>query len=191
MELATLHLKLSGDPQNTVMIHGVTPAQLAIYAFMHGEECVQSLTLEKVEKKLTTAEVMTKLHETFGSSEPAMKAISSLFPGMNPMLPRTFASIGYDPIALTEEPMVVRNDPNAANKSKAAEKAIREKLKRANAARKAEEAGKAGKPAEVTQEELEDEVDGDDDEEFDDDALDAELAALEGENGDDDNEEEE
>jgi hypothetical protein len=102
MEIAKINLKLSGQTQNTVIKHNVTPAQLAVYAFMHGEDCVASLTVTGVDKGRTIFQEMQRLKTEF-SSEHALKCLNTLFPGVAPALPVSFQSIGYDPEFLDNE----------------------------------------------------------------------------------------
>lgn len=184
MELATVHLKLSGDPQNTIFLEKVTPARLAVLAFMHGEDCVQSLKVTKVAKDMDDADVMAEINEIF-RTENAQKAVKTLFPGLGAAVPRTFKSIGYHADQLVEEPNVVRHDPHtagaAAAKSAAAAAAIQRRIKAANADRANGEMpalASAAAAVPVTQDELEDQFDntgGD----LDDDPLDLEMAGLE------------
>jgi hypothetical protein len=193
MELATLHLRLSGDPQNTVYIQEVSPAELAVYAFMHGEECVASLKVTKVVKDLDSHEIMEGLRQKF-ATEYAEKALKTLFPGISPRLPNTFQSIGYDPEVLVDDTTPLRGVPDdrgRVNPSDDAAKAIQEKIRMAAATRKEENAanGKttpaplsaAGAPAPVAEDDLIDELDdtGGDFDDLGDDPLDDELARLE------------
>lgn len=96
MELATINLRLQGQTQNTVIKRDVTPAQLAIYAYMHGEDCVQSLNVTSIDDKRTTYEEMNRLRGIF-VSDHSSKTLNTIFPGIHPQLPTTFRAIGFDP----------------------------------------------------------------------------------------------
>lgn len=135
MEIATVHLKLSGDPQNTIFKHNVTPAELAVYAHMHGDDCVQSISdLRNVE--LDRDDVMEKLHEVF-RTDNAVASLKSLFPGFSAELPKTFRSIGFHVDDHQEEPSVLRHAPTqrSAMKSQEAANVIQQRIQMAQAAR--------------------------------------------------------
>lgn len=176
MELATVHLKLSGQTQNTVVKHNVTPAQLAMYAFMHGEDCVQSLTITGIEKNRKVHEEMNRLRMEFTSDHSA-KCLAQLFPGMHPALPPTFRAVGYDHEMLRDENTPAYSKPVPRNE---AETSIMSKIQQAEAARKAEAQG--GNTAVVTAQDLTDELAGgdilDDTGGFEDDEDDGEDNAL-------------
>lgn len=119
MELATVTIKLSGQTANTVVKHNVTPAQLAIYAFMHGEDCAHALTVTGAEPKRSIATEMDRLRMEF-TSDHAVKCLNELFPGRFPQLPTTFRSIGFDPEMLGDHgapPQVQFSPRNPAENS--------------------------------------------------------------------------
>lgn len=133
MELANIQLKLSGLVQNTVYKENVTPAQLALYAFMHGEDCVQSLRVIGIDKNRSPRDELNRLREEF-TSDHASKALNHLFPGAAPHLPVTFRSMGYDPDSLDDGAMShAIGVPKAKN---SAEVAVMEKIKQASNMRK-------------------------------------------------------
>lgn len=178
MELATVNIKLSGQTQNVVQKHNVTPAQLALYAFMHGEDCVQSLTVTSIKKNVNPRDELNRLRVEF-TSEHSQKCLNTLYPGAYPQLPVTFRSIGYDPEYLAEEgaPVIVAPLPTGAAAS------IKEKIKAADELRRAE-AGQPGTVAPVSTQDMTDALDDtgaeDDDDGFEmsDDPLDAELNRM-------------
>lgn len=135
MELAKVHLKLSGLTQNTVVKNNVTPAQLAIYAYMHGQDCVQSITVTAIDKQRTIHAEMQRLKQEF-TAERAQAVIVTLFPGIAPALPVTFQSIGYDPEVLIEDKPSSANKPPQHNSAAAA--ALAEKIRKAAEDRAAE-----------------------------------------------------
>jgi len=137
MELATVQLKLSGSIGNTVVKNKVTPAQLALYAFMHGEDCVQSLKVIGIDKNRTAHAEMNRLRMEF-TSENASKTLAHLFPGASPHLPLTFKSMGYDPsyFGNEESSNVIHHEPKSSS-----EKMIKEKIKQAEDARRLEKIG--------------------------------------------------
>lgn len=182
MELATLTLKLSGQSANTVVKHNVTPPQLALYAYMHGEDCVQSLTVTGIKKDFQVPAEMNRLRGEF-MSEHATKCLENLFPGRFPQLPTTFAAIGYDPAVLGEDNTPAYTPPAAKNQS---EKAIMEKIKGAAAARK-EDTGAVAKLKPVATQEAMDALDdtGAEDDDDAEDPLTAELRKLEAEDEED------
>lgn len=136
MQLATLHLKLSGNPNNTIYKRNVTPAQMGLYAFMHGEDCMESLVLTGVDKERTTHEEMTRLQTMF-DSEDGMKCLNKLYPGMAPHLPVTFTAIGYTP---TDTSNVVSAADKPPVPDSQAEAAIADRIKSAAAERAPEAA---------------------------------------------------
>jgi len=182
MELATVHIKLSGQTQNVVVKKDVTPAQLAVYAFMHGEDCAQSIQVTSIDKNRTSKFEMNRLRMEF-TSEHAQKCMNTLYPGAVPQLPVTFQSIGMDPEYLQDEnaPPIHVAPPTGAAAT------IADKIKKADEQRRAEEAAaKGGVSALVSDQALTDLLDdtggeeGDDDDnlELSDDALDLEMKNL-------------
>lgn len=172
MQLAKIQLKLSGNIANTVVKHNVTPPQLAIYATMHGEDCVQSLDITGTDKERTIANEMNRLRGIF-KTEESTKILNRIFPGIAPQLPVTFVSIGYDPEIYGSGDFAQKaaDRPPQYNQEAAAELAKRIKLEQA----KSTPPG-AAVPA-VDPVELSDTL-GHDEVDIDDDALEAELARL-------------
>lgn len=146
MELANLELKLLGNPSNTVIKTKVSPAELAVYAFLHGEDCVGSLGVTMIDKRRTILEEMDRLRSIF-TSEQGLIALNKLFPGMAPQLPITFKSIGYDPDFLSGS---VNNNPalKAPAPDDYAINAITEKIKKQSSK------AKGNATVEVTQKEI-------------------------------------
>lgn len=110
MELAQVNFKLGGNVNNTVILRDVTPAELAIMAYMHGEDCVQSLTLTGHAKDRPNREELLRLQNKFKTPHGA-EVLAKVFPGMNPQFPATFRSIGYDVHELAAEDEVTRVAP--------------------------------------------------------------------------------
>ena len=132
MELATLQLKLQGSPANTVFKKNVTPAQLAIYAHMHGEDCVETLVVTSVDKERTIFEEKQRLQAEF-CTEEGVKVYQHLFHGMAPQFPVTFRSIGFDPEMLSDvQTSALHRPPTPSNN---AETEIVKKLKAQEASR--------------------------------------------------------
>ena len=186
MELATVHVKLSGLSQNIVVKHRVTPAQLAMIAYMHGEDCVQSLNVTSVDKVRTSRQELDRLRLEF-TSEHAQKCLATLFPGMHPQLPTSFRAIGYDPEVLRDERAPAYAAPQPQNNSATA---IQQKIKAAEENRKSEQNGTAplSPVSVVTPQDMTDILDdtGDDEDEDDgdnaldlgDDPIDAEVNRM-------------
>lgn len=134
MELATIELKLSGNPQNTVIKHNVTPSELSIYALQHGEDCVDGVTITGKAPDRTINEEMNRLREIF-STEDSAKALNRLFPGIAPPLIVTFSALGYQNFAgpgqnPADRPPQPNNEAEAAIQQKIA---AAEELRRAEA----------------------------------------------------------
>ncbi len=185
MELATITLRLSGQTQNTVVKHEVSPPELAIYAWMHGEDCIESLEVTGIDKTRTISQEMNRLQEIF-KTKYALKALGTLFPGHAPRLPATFSQVGYaetnergrkageQPI-WQEEPTTRTAAGNGGH--------VLDSIRQAAALRQAE----AGESAPVHAHELADQfdnsgdTDGDEgDDDFNDDPLDAEIRMNQG-----------
>lgn len=131
MELAKVVLMLGGQSSNTVIKENVTPAQMAMYAYMHGEACAQSLTITGVDKKRSVQEEIQRLRMEF-TSEHSAQTLAKLFPGMHPQLPVTFRSIGFDPDVLSDHTAPVFQAPRPKNE---AEQSIMQKIQNAEAER--------------------------------------------------------
>lgn len=141
MELATVEIKLSGAPQNTVVKRDVTPAQMALYAFMHGEDCAEGVQITGVDKERTIAQEMDRLRGIFASEE-ASKCLNKLFPGIAPQLPVTFSSIGFSNITMVKNDLA--NQPPQPDNAAAA--AIRQRIEDENSRRDAEAAANQTAP---------------------------------------------
>lgn len=143
MELAQIELKLDGEMFNTVVKKDVTPAEMAVYAAMHGEDCLADMQITGVNRERTVQEEIDRLDYIF-QHENAKKIISDLYPGMSPRIPVTFLSIGYDPNMFIRGPraqdLPPQHDPAAAAE-------LQEKIKGLNKP-------VTGTPAPVTQEEI-------------------------------------
>lgn len=134
MELATIELKLCGNPQNTVIKHNVTPSELSVYAFMHGEDCVDGVTITGKAPERTIGQEMDRLRTVFATEE-ASKALNKLFPGMAPPLLVTFSSLGYRNFAMPGQNDPMNQIPQPNND---AEAAIQRKIAAADEQRRAE-----------------------------------------------------
>ena len=151
MELATIELKLSGDVHNTVVKHRVTPSELSVYAYMHGEDCVDGVQITGVDKERTVREEMDRLRGIFKTEEASI-CLNKIFPGMAPALVVTFAALGYvnnqvlgggaDPLDLPPQP----SSEAAASSQK--------KIQDQEAARQAAADADAAAPPPVSPEEL-------------------------------------
>lgn len=116
MELATITLKLSGQTANTVVKQNVTPAQAAIYAMLHGEDCIQALKITGTDKGRTIPIEIDRLRAEFVSVK-GKEALDKLFPGRFPQLPSTFALIGFEPTEFAENivtPVMTQEAQNEA-----------------------------------------------------------------------------
>lgn len=181
MELATITLKLSAQTANTVVKTNVTPAQLSIYAYMHGEDCVQDLKVTSIDMDRQVPKEMDRLRAEF-TSDHAQKCLNTLFPGRFPHLPTTFKSIGFDPAELGDgsaPPQTIT--PFAKNQSEAS---IMERIREGSPEVKAQAAATKNVPDVTNQDRadaLDDTGDDEDEDEIPNDPLDDEINRLAGE----------
>ena len=154
MELATIELKLECDPNHIVVKQKVTPAELVIYTAIHGEGCINNLTVTGADKESSVYDVMEKLRGLFQSKE-TNAMINQFFPGLAPSLPITFKSIGYDPAMFSRDIAAV-NVVSAPNEEEL------ESLKKrmVETAAKRVKDGKA-ETSEVTEDDIDDLLEGD------------------------------
>lgn len=126
MELATITLKLSGQTANTVVKKNVTPAQAAIYAMLHGEDCIQALSITGVDKSRSIPTEIDRLRAEF-TSVKGIEALDKLFPGRFPQLPSTFSLIGFEPTEFSENVVTSVMSPEAQSEAAAR---IKEKIRK-------------------------------------------------------------
>jgi len=90
MKLITCHIKLSA--YSTVRLNDVTPGEASILMRLHRANAGGNPILEPVaqgETQRTDAEELARLSRKYGR-----KAIEAAYPGVAPVLPTDFASIG-------------------------------------------------------------------------------------------------
>jgi len=144
MELATIELRLDGDMNNTVFKKNVTPAQLSVYAMMHGEDCIASLKVTENDTERTSRDELNRLNTVF-QTEHAQAMKHQLYPTLMMQVPTTFKAIGYDPEVLVADLPVARVAPADYNQSEAT---IAKKIKEQSEVRA--DAGAAA-PVDVTE----------------------------------------
>lgn len=87
METAEILLSLGGDIGNTVPKYGVTPAEVAVLRFKHGNDAVAIVKIDKKRLKRTDAQEKARLLQTYGRPNPDQQgritcdALDNLFPG--------------------------------------------------------------------------------------------------------------
>lgn len=173
MELATITLRLSGQTQNTVVKQNVSPAQAAIYQYMHGEDCIESLEIISIDKSRTIEDEKNRLSAIF-ISEHSQKVLSRLFPGHAPKLPATFAQVG---IAVDQPHGAAKNTvwQDDSPKLDTADSRLVDAIRSAAIQRQTESPQEAPP---VYAHNIADQLDNTGDDEFNDDPLDAEILRL-------------
>jgi hypothetical protein len=95
MEIATVMLAIAGDKGNTVMKTDVTPSEVAVLRYLHGEDAVNDIEVTG-EIKRKHNEERERLAESYGRQIGERKvavAVNALFPGAAARLFDTFSEL--------------------------------------------------------------------------------------------------
>ena len=85
MQLANALLALAGDVGNTVPKFGVTPSEVAVLRFIHGEDAVTDIEVLDAEVQRSSREERERLSHAYGANEGerrVSRAVEALFPGI-------------------------------------------------------------------------------------------------------------
>lgn len=96
METANVLLAIAGDKGNTVMKYDVTPSEVAVLRFLHGDDAVTDIEVKDKTLKITHKEERERLAEAYGRQIGERKvavAVNALFPGAASRLFETFAEL--------------------------------------------------------------------------------------------------
>lgn len=109
MELASVMLAIGGDNGNTVQKYGVTPAEVAVLRYIHGDDAiteieildddqVEALGVEEADR--SDREEIQRLTDIYGKMLPngrnSSEAINELFPGAAAKVFHSFAELELD-----------------------------------------------------------------------------------------------
>lgn len=95
MQLATVTLAIAGDRGTTVTKYDVTPSEVAVLRFLHGDDAVTDIELTG-ETKRKHAEERDRLAELYGrqiGERRVAVAVNALFPGAAARLFDTFSEL--------------------------------------------------------------------------------------------------
>jgi hypothetical protein len=125
METATIMLAVAGDRGNTVMKTGVTPSEVAVLRYLHGEDAVDDIEVTG-EVKRSYNEERERLAESYGRQIGERKvavAVNALFPGAAARLFDTFSELGLPDDLYKADGRMVPTAPKAKPAKKEAPKA--------------------------------------------------------------------
>ena len=96
MQTANVLLALAGKRGETVPKYGVTPAEVAVLRFLHGEDAVYDVDVRDDEVQRTHRQEIERLRQTYSyrnGDKVVSPAISALFPGVGAQVPQKFADL--------------------------------------------------------------------------------------------------
>lgn len=113
MQLSDCEVQLSGDMRNTVLLTGVTPAEIVVLRIIHGADAVINV-FPRRQNNRPHAEEKQNLIEKY---RKARADIESAFPGIDPKLPVHLKDIGItdvgetytDEVAEERQPVKLKN----------------------------------------------------------------------------------
>ncbi len=125
METATVLLAIAGDKGNTVMKTDVTPSEVAVLRFLHGDDAVSDVEVTgEVARKHN--EERERLAETYGRQIGERKvavAVNALFPGAAARMFDSFSELDLPDDFYKAEARKVPTAPKAKPAKKEAPKA--------------------------------------------------------------------
>lgn len=96
MQTANILLALAGKRGETVPKYGVTPAEVAVLRFLHGEDAVYDVDVREDEVQRTNRQEIERLRQTYSyrnGDKVVSPAVSALFPGVGAQVPQKFADL--------------------------------------------------------------------------------------------------
>lgn len=101
MQLVNCEVRLGGSQLHTVPKANVTPAEILVLRFLHGDDAVQNIRPGKVDKTIRHETEYDRLASIYGGSqfksepgEESKAVMPTLFPGAMKKLPTTLQEIG-------------------------------------------------------------------------------------------------
>lgn len=97
MELANVMLALGGDKNNTVPKYGVTPAEIAVLAAIHGADAVFDVVPLDEANGISFREERERLLRAYpAKNEDNELIVLKVYPGVSPILHTTIESLGLE-----------------------------------------------------------------------------------------------
>lgn len=97
MELANVMLALGGDRNNTVPKYGVTPAEIAVLAAIHGADAVFDVVPLEETAEISFKEERERLLRSYpAKNEDNELIVLKVYPGVSPILHTDIASLGLE-----------------------------------------------------------------------------------------------
>ena len=96
MLTANVLLARAGKRGETVPKYGVTPAEVAVLRFLHGEDAVYDVDVRDDEVQRTNRQEIERLRQTYSyrnGDKVVSPAISALFPGVGAQVPQKFVDL--------------------------------------------------------------------------------------------------
>lgn len=122
MELANVMLALGGDKNNTVPKYGVTPAEIAVLAAIHGADAVFDVVPLDEANEISFREERERLLRAYpAKNEDNELIVLKVYPGVSPILHTTIESLGLEETLFkpTEHAKPAEKPAKAAKASKA------------------------------------------------------------------------
>lgn len=101
MQLANILLALGGDAGNTVPKYEVTPAEVAVLQYIHGNESVTDIDISPRSVSRTSRAERERLLQVYGKPAPPRgdircEALDAMFPGVAARVFETFEELDID-----------------------------------------------------------------------------------------------
>lgn len=96
MQTANVLLGLEGRRDHTVPKYGVTPAEIAVLRFLHGEDAVYEVDIRPETVMRTHRQEIERLRTAYSRRDGERQispAVDALFPGIAAKVPQTFAEL--------------------------------------------------------------------------------------------------
>lgn len=96
MQTANILLGLGGKRDHSVPKYGVTPAEIAVLRFLHGDDAVYEIDIQKETVERTHRQEIERLRETYSRRDGERvisPAVDTLFPGIAAQVPKNFADL--------------------------------------------------------------------------------------------------
>lgn len=121
MQTANIMVALGGDRGNTVPRYGVTPAEVAVLAAIHGDDAVTDITLRDDEAEETGGALLQSLMRRYGRAVDGENTpiVRKVFPTNMTPLPDNFDQIGLHENAFSPAALEAMAAKKPARKPKA------------------------------------------------------------------------
>jgi hypothetical protein len=113
MQLARIQIRVGGSSNTIVNRSAVTPAEMMLLAFIHGEGAFASAVYQGEEDRSSIDEI-ERLRARYGRNKNGVDGLMQLFPGHAPQLPESFSDTPHVVEDADDSPKKVRRTRKTA-----------------------------------------------------------------------------